>query len=370
MNLKKLLQDKKTKNMIIIILAALILVIVLIVVLTLLLGGRTNSYSELETKLVTAAKSYYSSNSDRLPVEIGTSVEIDNTALTAGGYLKEMSKIQPKNNSCSGKVVVTNTNGSYNYAAYLDCGDNYKTISLSNQIIENTVIAVTGDGLYNNDGEYVYRGEKPNNYIKFAGRMYRIVDINEDGSVDIIATEKDKTTPKSVWDDRYNSERNSTSGINDYSLSRIKENLLEYVNGSKFTDKDRVKLVSHSVCVGKASDVQVVSRGIECASVIENQVIGLLTASEFAYASLDSTCKVITDKSCQNYNYLAGADYSWWTITADYENTYRSYMVDDGKAITSTRAAASTVIREVLRLSTDTIYVSGNGSYETPYIIK
>ncbi len=363
--IKELLQNKLFK-MLALVIAGLIVVIVIIVIVMAMMGRRVSNYADLEDKMISAAKEYYKKNNDRLPKEIGAKIEIDSSSLAEDGYMKELEKIAPKDATCTGKVTVKNVNQGYFYQAFLDCGEKYKTTKLSDYINNHENPVIVGPGLYEVNGKKAYRGENPKNYITFAGRTYRIVQINEDGTVDIIGTTREDRV---VWDDRYNEDRNQNEGINDYSVSRVRDTLLTYVNSDAFNDNQRSMLEPFSLCVGKVSEDALVTRGMECSEKLDNQIIGLLPVSYYTYASLDANCTTATHGTCENYNYLV-IDYQWWTLTADSNTSYRVYAVGPSSSAILTRGSSMGSIREVLRLTENTVYVKGDGSLENPYVIK
>lgn len=346
--------------------------VVLFVIFILVIGacslttGVRTTYSGLEDIMISAAKNYYQDNSKLLPT-VGNDIGISSTMLTSEGYMKDISSLSPKNSSCTGNVVVRNTNGNFKYSAFLDCGDDYKSYSLSQYIKNNSQIVQFGDGLYEHAGDLVYRGEEPNNYIKFANRMYRIVSVNSNDTITIIDNERSETD---VWDDRYNADRTSNDGLNTYSLSRLRDRLINFVNSNSFSDSDRVMLENTNVCVGKVSTTTPVSRNMECYEVMENQVIYTLSLSQFMYASLDANCVLPEDGSCQNYNYLSKHDYSWWTVTGDLDNTYKVYSVGSESSAHSSRCSSNGFFRDVVTLAKNTTYVSGTGTASDPFIVK
>lgn len=365
MNLKELFQNKLFK-MLAIVIGVLLVLIVIIVVFASLQGGRLSSFSALESKMVAAAKSYYENNTDKLPGQVGGKAEVDSATLAQENYLKDLDEISPKGSTCSGRVIVKNVNQKYFYQAFVSCGDKYQTTTLTDYIKSHENTVTVGAGLYTLNGNSIYRGENPNNYIKFANRVYRIVRIYSDGTMDIIATEY---TTRTTWDDRYNQDRNRNDGINDYTVSRVRDTLLAYVNSTSFTDIDRSMLEPHSLCLGKVSENTAVTLDMECSKTLDGQVIGLLPASSYMYASLDATCRTISDGTCQNYNYLQ-VDYSWWTLTANNSDTYRAHSIQSQSSIYTTRCSTKSFPREVLRITENAVYVSGNGTSQDPYVIK
>lgn len=365
MNIKELMENKLFKVLALVIGIILVLIIIIVIVMA-LTGGRASNYQQLEDKLISAAKNYYQDNSGNLPATIGTTSEVSDVTLVEGKYIKSMEKLAPKGSTCSGKVIVKNVNNGYFYQAFVNCGDSYNTTVISDYIKSHTSTVSTGTGLYENSGNYVYRGEKPNNYIKFADKLYRIVKINSDSTIDIINTESKN---KVIWDNRYNLESRYEDGINDYSLSRIRDSLLKYINSKVFSDEERSMLEPHSICIGKSTTATGFVYGSECSETLDNQIIGLLPLSYYNYVSLDPNCIKTTSGSCRNYNYLV-TDYDWWTLTADASTTRRVFAVGRGSSASLSKASTIHIRREVLRLTANTVYVSGNGTQTDPYVVK
>jgi hypothetical protein len=270
--------------------------------------------------------------------------------------------------SCSATVIVSYANGEYRYTPLLDCGSNYSTKTLASYIKENETRVYSGSGLYDLNGELVYRGENPNNYATFSGKSWRIVKIEND-QVMMILNEK---LERSVWDDRFNTERNKTDGINDYSVSRIYENLTSlYQNDTLFNKSTRNLLAMHSLYIGKRYESDSYNDGsIEKSSFVENEYIGLLPLYDYINASIDTNCTSSTTESCVNYNYLNHFDYNWWTLTADASNSYKVYRVDSEGIVESIKANSNGYLRPVIYLAKDVLYTSGTGTESDPYVIK
>ncbi len=366
MNFRKLLENK----MFMMLMGGIVVLVIVIIVVSVMSSfktGRVKTFSELEARLISAAEEYYKDEASRLPNTVGSTTTISASSLSTDGYIKSLEDISPKGSICSGEVVVKNVNGNHLYQAYLDCGTSYSTVQVSDYILENQSVVASGAGLYQNGDSYYYRGENPNNYITFAGMSYRIVKINADGTMDIIANEK---RTRAEWDDRYNNERESNVGVNTYSLSRAKESLLAYINSESLSDADRLMLEPFSLCVGKVSENSTYSLEQECSSKLDNELVGLLPLSNYLYASLDSSCVSVMAGSCENYNYLANYTSNWWTLTADADSTYKVFDVYSGGGVGLVRASNSYGLREVIRLTDQAVYVSGDGTETNPYTIK
>ena len=98
--------------------------------------------------------------------------------------------------------------------------------------------------------------------------------------------------------------------------------------------------------------------------------VGLLTAADYMYASLDGGCTYTTYSSCQNYNYLTNKKFNWWLLTATPESSYHAYYVTTSGVIKTIYTSSNKVIRPVIYLNSKTMYKSGDGSFEKPYTLK
>lgn len=368
--MKDLIQDIGKKKLLIII-GSVIGVIVLIILILLLYNTffKKNSYSSIEDKVLNAAIRYYEDNPKLLPKNINDEVSINSTTLTAGDYLKSLDELVPdKNVNCTSTVTVTNINNNYRYTSKLKCGNVYETKTLVDTIKANDPIVISGQGLYEMNGDLVYRGDNPNNNVKFANHNWKIVKI-ENNQVMLILNEK---YTSATWDDRFNVERNQDDGVNDYSVSRVNDYLTNLYNGDTlFSSNDKLTIVAHNLYIGRrGEDISYNDGSIEKSQVLENKYIGLLPLFDFINASLDSNCYSASTQSCANYNYLAGFQYNWWTMTGDSNTTHKVYKISSDGKIGTSRAVTSTYIRPVIYLAKDAIYVSGNGTLDSPYIVK
>lgn len=336
--------------------------------------NKSYSYSEVEKIMKNAAISYFKDNPDSLPGEEEDIVEIDSSNLVASGYMNDLSEYI-SDEACTGTVQVEKTASGYLYTPYLSCGDSYTTIELANKILENEEVVTEGYGLYSTKYGHVFRGENLNNYVQLDKSLWRIVKITSNNNVVLISDAG--ALYSKPWDNRYNTEDKYESGINTFSNSRIRDTLNKIYDNPVEKDgdlllskKDKKRLVTFNLCVGKRlSDSESKDNSVECSEVINDQKIGLLTLSDYMYASLDSNCKNASTKSCKNYNYLFIKN-DWWLITADKSNTSGVYQVTSNGAISSVNAANYGFVRPVIYLNANILYKSGNGSFEKPYKVR
>ncbi len=380
--------DKKILAMLIFIIVVILVLVFALIILSLTTGGKM-SYTKVEQTMVRAAKKYYKDNPSLLPKAYGKDSEVDDTTLASGGYMKDLSTYTD-GKSCTGKVIVGKTKTDYDYVAYLDCGDSYQTALFYKILIDKKVDS--GEGLYavedfittdynldiDEDGYdlstnellkgYVFRGQRVDNYVSINKATYRIVKI--DGNNDIMIVQ-DKINNTAYFDNRYNSETEKNSGINDFSVSRVYDTARDYYETKIINDNPiRTKGVPKSICVGARSEDESRTDGsVECSKVLKDTYIGLLSVYDVMNASLSSECSSTTDPNCGNYNYLTEIG-EFWTVTPNDDNSYTEYKVTKNKGIVSSETKYSSGYRYTFYLSNKVIYVSGSGTKTDPYIIK
>ena len=338
-------------------------------------SNRKYSYTEVEKIMKKAAISYFKDNKDMLPSEEGDITEIDSTNLVAAEKMKDLSEYIKDDVACTGSVQVEKTASGYLYTPYLDCGNTYATVELSKKILENEEIVTSGYGLYSTKYGHIYRGEEVNNYVQLDKGLWRIVKITSNNNIVLISQEGAGYTKP--WDNRYNPDRLYESGINTYSNSRIKEFLEKIYNNPSEKDgevilskNDKKKLVSFNMCTAKRlNDSESKDNSVECSEVLKNQKLGLLTLSDYMYASVDPNCKSASTKSCKNYNYLVVKN-DWWLATGNKEDTSTVYQVTSSGFASTVNAGNYGYVRPIIYLNEKTLYKSGNGTLEKPYRVR
>ncbi len=346
----------------------LVVVILLIVWIVNLNSGSKVSFEEAEETLKAAAIAYYKDNQQLLPSN-GGEVSVE-AAVLADDYMKPLKEIVPEGASCTGKVVVKQQADGYSYTPYLDCKEQYATKELYKKILEDHPVVTSSSGLYEINGEYVFRGEEVDNYVQIDDNIFQIVKINADNEIQLLLQ---NSKLKFAWDDRYNIDRNRNTGINNFLISRIRTYLEDlYDSDALFTDFLKERMSTIDLCYGKRDPNSSINDGsVECAQVLPSQHVGLITTHDFMLASLDSSCQTALDPQCQNYNYLAASSESnWWTLTASSSDTYRVYVVVSSGYLQDNQASGNLYVRPVIELSNTVMYKSGTGTSSDPYIIK
>lgn len=346
----------------------LIPIMILIVLFAIRGCNNTKTPEKYEQLMISAAEKY--AKAHKMFPKKGNQVIIKLDELEKDG-LKSSEKAL-KDTTCSGSVTITNNSNDlseedyYLYTPYLECS-NYKTDYLKDHLLED--ITTTNSGLYQVGKEYIYKGDKVNNYINFFGVDYRIIKIDENNNIKLIKATNQQVS--SSWDSKYNIKNNKYSGINSYSDSNIIDRLNEDYQKDKTLKKDaKNHIIPTDVCVGKRS-INNLSKNItnECSEKIDNQVITLPSVTDIALASYDENCKNLGDLSCTNYNYLADfIDYSW-TVDTVLEDTSLVYYISSSDADLET-ANKYKKYNWVIYISGDELYMEGSGTKDDPYIIK
>ena len=232
----------------------------------------------------------------------------------------------------------------------------------------------SGDGLYADEyenGKYTYKGANPNNYITFNDEMWRIISVENDGTIKIMRNE---SIGNQIW---------HSENINDWETSDIKT----YLNGeylsSITTNQD--KIVSHTWSIGAVTyDNSDLAGQIADENNTQSQSasIGMITASEYLRANTNKEqCENMNINNtnittCKTTNWMFSIvpsnDYLW-TISprASYGTGVFCVVGDSSSAgrLVSHNAINSVGVSPALYLSSD-ITLSGTGESSNPYVIS
>lgn len=356
------------KKLLILIGGIIIVLIIFVIIANVLRSINKDSYAldSLRKDSKIAAEKYYSDLETKLVS--GESIVVDIKDLVSKEYLNDYSEKLEEGIVCNGNVTIRNNFDNIIYTVNLDCGEKLKDQTLGDYIKNNESVVTSGDGLYEVDNSLVYRGEFVNNYVEFAGQTWYILRINSDNSVKLI--QGTSSMDKLVWDDRYNTDKKTNSGINDYFKSRIKDTIdLAATEENVIKNSKKGYIMPQDICVGSRNESSTNKNESEECSVKDNsKMFGLIQVNEYLLASIDSACSGIDQNQCENYNYIYNRfDKKMWTLNKVSDSSYLVYNIN-GVASTS-RAATSGYLYMTVKLSPEVIYKSGDGTKENPYII-
>ena len=270
---------------------------------------------------------------------------------------------------------------------------------LKNEIMENKLITTTptltsssaasGDvsGLYKstatNTGNptYYFRGNVENNYVSFAGFTWRIVRINEDGTIRIVMQDGINSNTKYI----FNSNNNNYTYMY-YTNSQAKTQLESWyqtnigsksdlaskiASGAYYCEQAKVKEVSEILSGNATMTVyNKYTPDFKCTTDgngkgIVNASVGLLSYDEVVYAG--------GYPNQENNNYYLYNQNFWWTMSPNGFISTFSYssvwvLTNKGKAHYSC-VDMNNGFRVVLVLKSDTM-TTGTGTNSDPFVVE
>ena len=272
--------------------------------------------------------------------------------------------------------------------------------SLKNEIMKNTVVTAnptlttssnnTSDasGLYKstatNTGEatYYFRGNVENNYVSFAGFTWRIVRINEDGTIRIIMQDGINSNTEYKFNSNYNNytymyytNSQAKTTLDTWYQTNIgsKANLAKNVaSGAYYCEQAKAKY-SDSYTSGSATmtTYNKYTPDFKCSrdgngKGLVNASVGLLTYDEVVYAG------GYPYSNNDNY-YLYNSAIYWWTMSSAGFTGVGStlWFVNNTGSIDNYYGNGTNVtLRPVLNLKLNTKISEGNGTKDNPFVVE
>ena len=208
---------------------------------------------------------------------------------------------------------------------------NYKNIAPSSSESSGVVEVKNNNGI-----TYHFRGN-PNNYLTFAGKSYRILSTNSDGSINIVMSEAsgDTSNLESVY---------SSLGLSSYETYIKTNNAFCVENGN-----------SNGIYIARTK-VEKNNPTNECESKNTISKIGLLTVDDLMYAG------AVNGKTNNDF-FLA--DSKAYKINGSYdENNYYTYSSG-----TFNKSSSATAAKGVITLDSDT-KLEGLGTTAEPFYVS
>ncbi len=343
------------------------ILLILLIFLIIKFVNRKLSYADMEDQLVEATSKYLKEHPDSYPTESNPSVTILGETLVNEKYLKkEINKLVK--DTCSAEIEVLFKNESYQVKPFLSCS-RYDTKLFYDKVLEDNPVTSKGSGLYDLNEMVVFRGDSPNNYVKFNDTLWRIVKMDPVDYTVTMILDDIKYTVNGPWDNRYNTTEESKHGINHFSLSVI-SNTLDTLYQENFSDKAKSYMLPMNICAGERSETESINDGsVECSYILpEQKYLSLLPLYDYINASTDYQCTNASSFACQNYNYLVNPAGKWWTLTPDGYQGTKVYSINFKGRISSEAADSKKYARYVAAIDGSMIYRKGNGTSSNPYI--
>ena len=279
----------------------------------------------------------------------------------------------------------TPTNPSNNNNATFDALiKNNNTIITTQATVTTTSEESNENGLFvsyeTNSGKptYYFRGNVSNNYVSFAGKTWRIIRINENGTIRIMLNDLMDDTAyvfngvDATYDEMYYSnESKAKAQMESWYQTNIKDKEYDaYVSTETFCEQAKVKF-SNSWSSGNAT-MEVYTNYIpnfKCATDgngkgIVNSKIGLITYDEAIYAG------TYYGKSNTSYYLYNGANGIWTMTPAGFYSSYaREWYISTVGNMNRNRVSSSNNYRPVINLNKN-VSVTGSGTSADPYVVQ
>ena len=245
-------------------------------------------------------------------------------------YDKVDGNLNPSNVVIDSSSLDTNKAGTYKVTYTIRDKAYNKTVVTRKVTVARNLTNVVKDAT--DDSNY-YKGLDPNNYLLFSGMLFRIVNVNSDGSVKIVSYDNISNVTYGNQDSDFN-DSNVKDWLNNYFYSKIHD--------TSYLKEDNVW------CIDNASSN-------ECSIYSEKYPVGMLSVQDYRNAEL-------------NGNYLNATKVYMFLNKVDNRNIYIHYLygnnqfdIESGEKLIGVRP--SLVLKENLYI------VSGNGSENSPYRI-
>ena len=242
-------------------------------------------------------------------------------------------------------------------------------------------VVTSGDGLYSKTTStgttYYFKGAVENNYVKFADKVWRIVRINEDGTIRLITQDNVISSQKfnsayNTYDKMYYTNSEIKTAVENWYKTNISDKGFDekVVNGNYFCEQAKV-VYNTNYTAGSATVATKdnYTPSFDCTTdgngkgVVSGKV-GLITIDEVLFAG-----GVIGSSS--NFYLKNGSAYCMMSPAGFYTyNDYaRAWGVVSAGRIGDFHVASNYGVRPVINLSADTL-VTGSGTSSDPYVVK
>ena len=213
---------------------------------------------------------------------------------------------------------------------------------------DNGLYVQQGDATKSIDGlpTYYFRGNVTNNYVRFSNHLWRIVRINEDGSIRLILD-------GSIND-------NFHQQLYDYSNNPMKTEIDNWYNNNIGNNQDYDNLIETADFCEKELNFSFV-----CDSNPIKLKVGTITVDELKYSGMS-----LNGKSDNSYLASNGSFWTMSSLDAQFPTTILYFSTMSGIQVAEVQNNYSASIRPVINLNSNVISISGNGTSSNPYIVK
>lgn len=286
----------------------------------------------------------YESNTDHTGPEITLNGDINTILAFGSNYIEPgVNKVVDKEEGIidNSQVIIDSSNvdtskvGTYKVTYTVRDKAYNKTVVTRNVIVARNLTEVVKSST--DDSNY-YKGLNVNNYLLFSGMLFRIVNVNDDGSVKIV-------TNSSMANVNYGVE-----GAN-FDSSNIKDWLNNYFYSKLYNTDYLVK--DNTWCIDDTNSVTNISN---LCDVTATSNVGLLSLIDFNNSKVGS----------QTY---LGNTFEYWFLNRKDSRFGYIYSFHNNSLTESYDNTSLSGVRPVLVLKNDLYIISGDGTSSNPYTL-
>lgn len=218
----------------------------------------------------------------------------------------------------------------YWYKIYNPKGVDDNTVYLADKI-EKSEVSMEGPGLYN-DGIFNFKGNVDNNYVRFNNMLWRIVNEDNSGITLIL----DKSINLLPWDLK--------------SLEFSKSDINAYLNDHFLNLLDKEYLTQVTVCEDKIDDLS----KITCTVKNSENYVTLMDVSTFYNSIVDEE------------SFMVLSDDIMWLSDSSSDSVWHTNGTNLSKSVGNNYF----LVKPVIKLKDNSVYVSGDGTIDNPYTIE
>ncbi len=276
-------------------------------------------------------------------------------------------------------------------------------------------VVTSGSGLYKDsteEGRYIYKGASPDNYVNFNNELWRIVSLENDGTMKIIKKQAlakhvfDAANNRSseycnssangcnVWGSNattYDKNKNKVTAISDtyssnsvYELPTKEASMTEYLNSEYYNNLTAIaknKVDNHYFNVGTVIGNN--EDNLQTNMLNEEKYkwqgnIGLLNLTDYVKASTNTICTNVYNYSNNNSCYNNSENHNWLFDSSSNSPRFINGLggtranvwginTASGAIGAATTATSSFGVRPVIYLKNSVSIISGKGTDTEPY---
>ena len=255
--------------------------------------------------------------------------------------------------------------GEYIYTYTLSKSHDYSYTNINTQDNKNT---------------YYLNSNVTNNYVKFAGLMWRIVRINENGSIRLLLNDGINNNTKY----RFNPTRNNYAymyytntdvegGIKRTVDTWYNDNLKtyeSYIADTEFCEQFKVAYRSSYATAGSVTVPLYSSYTSNFKCITDGNGKGILT-SKAGLLTYDEAVHAGNYPGKKSSSYITNSNYTYWLMSpaGATSNNARAWRVSNDGRIGNGNVNVSGVVRPVISLKAG-ILATGSGTSDDPYVIQ